>query len=157
MIKNALVLLIALTLTFSLIHCSNKETKTDEKSTELEWFVTLEEALQAAQEEDKSIFVNFTGSDWCGWCFKLNDEVFAQSEFIQYAQDELILLKLDFPRNLPQTEATKNYNQALLQKFKVRGFPTIILLDKFGNEINRTGYQAGGAAKYVEHLQKMID
>jgi disulfide reductase len=123
---------------------------------ELNWLTNLEEAVKIAQKEDKPIFVNFTGSDWCGWCFKLDAEVFSQQEFITFAQEQLVLLELDFPRNIPQTDAVKDYNRALLDKFKVKGFPTILLLDKTGKEIERTGYQSGGAANYVLHIKKLI-
>ena len=105
---------------------------------------------------NRAIFVDFTGSDWCGWCFKLDDEVFSQQEFIEYAQTNLILLELDFPRNIPQSEETKLYNRSILERYKVKGFPTILLLDKNGNELNRTGYQPGGAQKYVEHIKALI-
>ncbi|MFC1887324.1 thioredoxin family protein [Candidatus Cloacimonadota bacterium] len=123
---------------------------------EITWLTNLEKAVEIAGKEDKPIFVNFTGSDWCGWCFKLDDEVFSQAEFIQFSQDELVMLELDFPRDIPQSEAVKSYNEAVLRRFQVTGFPTILLLDKTGNEINRTGYQPGGAVEYIAHIKKLI-
>ena len=125
-------------------------------SDSLNWHTNLEEAIQIAQEEHKTILVNFTGSDWCQWCKKLSAEVFTQSDFEKYANENLVLVKLDFPRSIEQTVETKMYNNNLAQRYGVRGFPTIILLNSSGNLINTTGYQPGGAASYVQHLRSLI-
>lgn len=125
-------------------------------SDSLDWHTNLEEAIQIGQKENKSILVNFTGSDWCQWCKKLSSEVFTQSEFEKYADENLVLVKLDFPRTIEQSAEIKMYNNNLAQRYGVRGFPTIILLDGSGNLINSTGYQPGGAATYVQHLKSLI-
>lgn len=122
----------------------------------LDWHTNLEEAIQIAQAENKTILVNFTGSDWCQWCKKLSAEVFTQSDFEKYANENLVLVRLDFPRAIEQTVETKMYNNNLAQRFGVRGFPTIILLNSSGNLINTTGYQPGGGAAYVQHLRSLI-
>ena len=128
-----------------------------EKTEELSWLTNLEEAQQIAKEEELQILIDFTGSDWCGWCIKLDDEIFSQKEFIEYAKESLVLVKLDFPKDIHQTEETKTYNRQLAEKYNIRGFPTIILIDTQGNEIARTGYQYGGAEDYIEHLKSLID
>ena len=107
-----------------------------------------------ASSEDKNILVQFTGSDWCKWCIKLNKEVFYQDDFEKYADDKLVLVKLDFPRSVPQSDAVKEYNRSVAQKYNVRGFPTILLLDKEGNVVTVTGYQPGGAKAYVDHIKE---
>jgi len=152
--KNITITLIALLLvSFTAIFAVTED---EVEKEELTWQVNLEEAIEIAAKSNKTIFIDFTGSDWCGWCFKLDDEVFEQTEFIKYAKENLVMVKLDFPKSIPQSEETKAYNRSILEKFKVQGFPTIILLDKEGKEINRTGYQRGGALNYVEHLKKLI-
>jgi thioredoxin-related protein len=98
--------------------------------------------------------LDFTGSDWCGWCIKLKKEVFSQEAFQEYAESELVLVELDFPRNKLQSDELKAQNQALAQKYGVRGFPTIILLSPEGELIARTGYRPGGAEAYVAHLKE---
>ena len=128
-----------------------------EDSENLKWLTNLEKAQDIAKEKGLPIFVDFTGSDWCGWCFKLRDDIFSQEEFIQYATENLILVKLDFPRAIPQTRETKAYNENLARKYGIRGFPTILLLNSDGKVIAQTGYQYGGAAKYVEHLQELLE
>ncbi len=122
----------------------------------LNWETNLETALQKASKENKAVLVNFTGSDWCQWCFKLSDEVFIQKEFKDYAEENLVLVKVDFPRKIEQSIETKTYNQQLAQKFGVQGFPTIILFNKLGQPVAKTGYQDGGAENYIKHLESYL-
>ena len=111
----------------------------------LKWYDSVEKAVEVAKKENKSILVNFTGSDWCIWCKRLSAEVFSQKEFADYANKNLVLVKIDFPQNIQQSEATKAYNNQLAQVYRIEGFPTIVLLNKSGNVITYTGYQQGGA------------
>lgn len=122
----------------------------------LVWGENLEEAVQVAQNENKAVLVNFTGSDWCKWCFKLSDEVFSQDEFASYAAENLVLVKIDFPRNISQSNETKIYNQNLAQRFRIQGFPTILVINNQGQLVAKTGYQPGGAANYVNHIQSFL-
>lgn len=120
-----------------------------------EWITDYNAALAAATKLGRPVLVNFTGSDWCMWCIKLVDEVFSKDEFKKYASENLVLLKLDFPRKTQLPPAEAKANEQLAQQFKVTGFPTIILVDGTGKEINRTGYQPGGPAKYISHLKAL--
>ena len=149
--KRSIFIIAILTLFFITSFAENKDNIND-----LNWLENLEKAQDIAKEKGIPIFVDFTGSDWCGWCFKLRDEIFSQEEFIQYAKENFVLLKLDFPRNIKQSKETKAYNENLARKYGIRGFPTILLLNSKGDVIAQTGYQYGGAAKYVEHLQELL-
>ena len=120
------------------------------------WLTRFGEAQAVARKENKVILVNFTGSDWCPWCVRLHDEVFKKKPFLDYASKNLVLLMVDFPRRKPQSSEEKQANQAMAQKYGVRGFPTILLLDSNGSVIARTGYRSGGADAYVRHLQKLL-
>ena len=123
---------------------------------DLKWQENLEQALAQAKEENKAVLVNFTGSDWCIWCKRLTEEVFAKVEFENYANDNLILVKLDFPRKIEQSAETKMYNNNLAQKFGIQGFPTILLFNSSGKLVLTTGYQPGGPATYVNHLKSYL-
>ena len=125
-------------------------------SDSLDWKTNLEDAVQIAKEENKAVLINFTGSDWCKWCFKLNDEVFSQAEFEKYAAENLVLVKIDFPRSVSQTNETKMYNQTLAKKYGIQGFPTILIMDNAGNLLAKTGYQPGGAVNYVSYIQALL-
>lgn len=120
------------------------------------WVTDYAAAVKKAKKENKSLLLNFTGSDWCGWCIKLDKEVFSQAEFKEYAEENLVLVKLDFPKRTQISEAEKAQNNELAQKYGIRGFPTIILLDNDEKLVGQTGYQRGGAAAYVEHVEGMI-
>lgn len=122
----------------------------------LNWKTDLNEALTLAKKENKVVMINFTGSDWCQWCKRLNEEVFSKEEFENFAKKNLILVKIDFPRNIEQSNATKYYNQQLASVYGVEGFPTIILLDKNGQGILKTGYIQGGVENYIQQLRQYI-
>ena len=153
--KKIAAILIILLLFFGSVFSSDN-TEIRDKETQLIWLINLGDAFDIAQSNDKVILINFTGSDWCGWCKKLKNEVFSQNKFIEYAKNNLILLELDFPKNAPQPYETKLYNYSLMQRFGIKGFPSILLLDKNNNVIARTGYQPGGAVNYVNHLKRYI-
>jgi protein disulfide-isomerase len=121
------------------------------------WMTDFQAAQEKAVEEEKPMLLDFTGSDWCGWCIKLKKEVFSKEAFQTYAAENLILVELDFPRNKPQSDELKAQNQALAEKYGIRGFPTIILLSPEGEVIGQTGYRRGGPEAYVEHLQELLN
>lgn len=127
-----------------------------QSSDNLSWNENLEKAIEQAKKENKAVLVNFTGSDWCIWCKRLSAEVFQQKEFEAYAKDNLVLVMLDFPKDIQQSQQTKEYNNKLAQKYGIQGFPTILLIDGQGKLVAQTGYQPGGAAKYVEHLKSYL-
>ncbi|MCW8132247.1 MAG: thioredoxin family protein [Planctomycetota bacterium] len=122
------------------------------RAAELQWFTDFEAAKAAAAKDKKDIVVDFTGSDWCGWCIKLKQEVFDQEAFVKEAPSKYVFVELDFPRGKELDPKLKEQNQALMEKYQVRGFPTILMLDSKGELIGRTGYQAGGPEKYLAHL-----
>ena len=120
------------------------------------WLTDFEAAKKQAAEENLPILVDFSGSDWCGWCIKLDNEVFSQDEFKDYAEENLVLFLADFPRSKPQPEDIQKQNKALSQKYGVRGFPTVLLLNAGGEVLGRTGYQRGGPEAYVKHLKDLL-
>ncbi|MGJ8637922.1 MAG: thioredoxin family protein [Opitutaceae bacterium] len=122
------------------------------------WMTDFEAAKAKAAEEKKPLLLDFTGSDWCGWCIKLDKEVFSQDAFKAYAKESLVLVELDFPRDsstLP--EGVAEQNEALAKKYGVRGFPTILVLSPDGKLVEETGYQRGGAESYVEHIKAIVE
>jgi thioredoxin-related protein len=120
------------------------------------WMTDFEAAKAKAAAENKPLLVDFSGSDWCGWCIKLNKEVFSQTAFQEYADDTLVLVELDFPRSKPQPAELKAQNEALARQYGIRGFPTVLVLSPDGKLIERTGYQRGGAEAYVAHIQSIL-
>ncbi|HEY2953390.1 MAG TPA: thioredoxin family protein [Verrucomicrobiae bacterium] len=120
---------------------------------ELTWLTDLPAAQAQAKKEKKLVLMDFTGSDWCGWCIRLNKEVFNTPEFNAYAKANLVLVELDFPRNKPQTDALKKANEALQQKYGAEGFPTIVVLNSDGKMVwKQGGYMPGGPKAWIAQL-----
>jgi protein disulfide-isomerase len=118
------------------------------------WYTDLDEAKAVAAKENKPLLVDFTGSDWCGYCIKLHAEVFDKPEFEEFAKN-YVLVELDFPSKKPQPAEEKAKNKATQAKFGVSGFPTVLLLDaKTGEAYGRqSGYGPGSGPKaYIEKL-----
>lgn len=120
------------------------------------WLTDYKEALAQAKKENRPVLMDFTGSDWCGWCMKLNKEVFSQAAFKDYAKANLVLLEVDFPRGKTQSEAVKKQNAELEQKFQIQGYPTIILVDANGNKIAEGGYLEGGPQPFIDWIKSSI-
>lgn len=119
------------------------------------WLTDLDEAKKVAAKENKAILVDFTGSDWCGWCIRLREEVFDKPEFKE-ASKHYVLVELDFPRTKKLPAAQKEKNESLAKQFAIRGFPTILLMNKDGQPFAKTGYEPGGPVKYVESLKEAL-
>lgn len=122
-----------------------------------EWTEDQFLAFQTAKDLKLPVLMDFTGSDWCPWCVKLDKEIFSQKDFLDYAKKHFILLKLDFPNEKEQSAELKKQNTALSKKYKINGFPTIIVADADGKVLFRTGYRPGGAKKYIVHLEAMME
>ena len=120
-----------------------------------EWRTDLAAAASDAQTGQKLILLNFSGSDWCGWCKRLEAEVLDTEEFKTYASGNLVLVKLDFPRRIAQSDFTKRRNRELAQKYSIGGYPAIVVLNDSGEEVGRLGYQPGGPGPFIKKLRKM--
>jgi protein disulfide-isomerase len=121
------------------------------------WLTDYEAAKKQAKEENKPILINFTGTDWCGWCIKIEKEIFSKDEFKAYAKENLILMEVDFPEKKKQTDEVKAQNKVLDKEFKIEGYPTIFLIDSEGKKLSEDiGYREGGAQAYVDHLKELL-
>jgi protein disulfide-isomerase len=121
-----------------------------------DWQTDLPKAQAQAKAENKTVLINFTGSDWCGWCIKLHKEVFSQPEFAEYAKKNLVLVEADFPDKKKLSAEQKKANDALAKKYDIKGYPTIILLDKDGKKVGETGYIKGGPKAFIADVEKRL-
>jgi protein disulfide-isomerase len=155
--NKTLVLLVfasALGAVYSRADTSDAAVTLEKLPTGTAWQTDYTKALAQAAAENKPLLLDFTGSDWCVWCHRLRDEVLSQKPFIDYAREHLVLMELDFPRQKRQSEAEKRQNAGLAEKFRVTGYPTIIMIDAEGRELGRTGYMQGGAKTFVRELKR---
>ncbi|BAE80945.1 thioredoxin/thiol-disulfide isomerase [Chlamydia felis Fe/C-56] len=113
-------------------------------------------AVEQSKKDKKYIGLFFTGSDWCIWCIKMQDQILNTPEFQQYAKDNLHMVELDFPQSNSQPEDVKQQNQALKSKYGVNGFPTLVFIDANGNEKVRMGFEYGGGDNYVKKIQAAL-
>lgn len=122
------------------------------QTTHLDWMTDFAAAQKKAAAEGKDLFINFTGSDWCGWCMRLEREVFSQKLFIYEAQKRFVFVFVDFPRNKKLSSAQKAQNEKLAQRYDAMVFPTIILAEANGKPYAKTGYVDGGPLAYLQEL-----
>lgn len=121
------------------------------------WLTDYPKAQALAKEQKKAILLDFTGSDWCGACMQLKKEVLTKPEFSQFAKEKLVLVEVDFPENKKQSEELKKANAVLETKFKITGYPTVVLVDAEGKELTRLeGYDGETAKEYVAKLTKAL-
>ena len=122
---------------------------------ELNWLTDLNSAKSKAKSDNKLVLLDFTGSDWCGWCKRLNAEVFSKPQFQDYAARNLVLVELDFPRYKQQSDDVKKQNMRLASEFQIEGFPTVIVLDAGGKKVGELGYMEGGPDAFIAALEKL--
>jgi len=105
------------------------------------WHESFEAAKTASASSGKPILVDFTGSDWCHWCVKLEEDVFEKEEFKRWASQNVTLLELDYPRKKTQSPAIKKQNAELSKRYNIRGYPTVLLLNSDGDVLGKLGYE----------------
>ena len=119
------------------------------------WSTDLDKAFAKAKAENKSVLVEFTGSDWCPPCIAMRKNVFSKQEFVNAAAKKYILVELDFPKG---DKALADKNQPLAEKYKIEGFPTVLLFSAAGKEFGR--FYASEFPKtelLLEHLDKALE
>lgn len=122
------------------------------------WTNDFKKSSALARSENKYMLLNFTGTDWCSWCIKLQREVFSKNNFKKFANKSLVCVEIDFPKKTKQTEAIKKQNRKLKERYWVNAYPTIIILTPDGKLIGKIiGYRGGGSGKYIEQLVEIIN
>lgn len=119
------------------------------------WDDDYDKAVAQAKADKKMVLLDFTGSDWCGWCIKLDKEVFSKPEFKTYAKDNLVLVEIDFPQGKQQTKKLKEQNEKLKNEHAIKGYPTIIVLNSEGKKVGQLGYMEGGPKAFIAELDKL--
>lgn len=121
------------------------------------WLTDWEAAKAQAQRSNKPILINFTGSDWCGWCIRLKEEVFSQDAFKNWAAQKVVLFEADFPKRKALPPNLQAQNQQLAQQFQISGYPSIIFSDGNGKQLGpRYGYQEGGPEAWIKGAEQCM-
>ena len=120
----------------------------------IEWRTDLPAAAADARQGQKLLLLNFSGSDWCGWCQRLDAEVFSTDAFREYAAANLVAVLADFPRRTKLAAELQARNERLMRRFQVQGFPTVLLFSSGGELIAQLGYQPGGPEAFALAIQQ---
>lgn len=122
------------------------------------WETNWEAAKAKSKAENKPILINLTGSDWCGWCIKLEKEVFSTKEFQEFAAANVVLFEADFPRKKEVPADLKAQNAKLKKEYLAGGYPTVYVLDADGKKLSEDiGELKGGTAEYIKTITEVIE
>ena len=148
-------LLIGFILSFSLI--------TNAQDESVEWQTDVVQAVNLSIKEGKPLCLFFTGSDWCGWCRRLQGEVFTKPKFQKWAEENVILVELDFPKKKKLDPKIQQQNMEIAQMFGIQYYPTIWFVTPTidgqqisFNKIGSTGYVAGGPDVWIKEADKIL-
>ncbi len=121
------------------------------------WSENYDESVKKAREANKPLFILFTGSDWCPPCIQLERRVLASDTFSKFAEENLVLMKADFPR-APQNEAIKQQNLKLRDQFQVEGYPTVFVLNASSGDIyfKQSAFRGQTPQQYVNEIKSAI-
>lgn len=123
-----------------------------------EWQSNYEQALAAAKETRKCVLLDFTGSDWCGPCIAMKKAVFSKPAFLNYAQKNLVLVEVDYPRHKTLPDKTTKQNDRLLHQYGIErsGYPTVVLLNPDGKNLGQlAGYGGERPADIIAWVEKL--
>lgn len=155
--KISISLILLLIAPFAMANGQTKTTKSNQKTEKSVGFITdFEQAKKEAAAFNQPIFVLFTGSDWCTWCKRLENEVLATETFKNYAKDNFVLFVADFPRQNKLSEEIQKQNKALQSQYEISGYPTVLILDAIGKVKVKTGYRPGGAENYLREINAAL-
>ena len=122
---------------------------------ESSWITDFKKAQEEAKANHKLVFIDFTGSDWCGYCIQFDRAILSKPEFKDYANKNLVLLEIDFPRRKQQSIEVRKQNMELAERYQIEGFPTLVVLDGDGKTVWRfEGYFPGGVTAFLAELDK---
>jgi len=134
---------------------SNAKPAAEPPGDPLVWTTNYKAALDLATTTNRQTFLFFTGSNWCSWCKRFEAEILETPAFRAYASKKLVMVKLDFPRGVEQPEDVVAQNRSLSKRFRIDGYPTVVVLGVNGKPLANLGYQPGGPAPFITALSEL--
>ena len=151
-VRNMLMLAVAAVAVFA------HATPTVSRSVPKGWMEDVAKARVKAANEGKFVFMAFSGSDWCGYCMRMDAEVFSQNAFVRQASKKYVLVMIDIPRDKSKLSAlAASQNPALAQQYSIGGFPSMVITDSKGTVVRQTGgYHQGGPKVFLNKLESLM-
>lgn len=159
------IITILLVMTFLLLGCRGRyeeepflATSSPKSNVSIDdWHLSWPNARTVSQQQKRILLALFTGSDWCPWCVKLEEEILSTEAFRSYARENLILFKADFLQKPPVGgDPWKQQNEMLASTYQINGYPSILLLSPSGTVLGRLGYTKGGAKAFLQQLASAL-
>lgn len=121
------------------------------------WVTDYDAALKLAKAENKSIFLLFTGSDWCPPCMQFEEKILSTETFEKYAKENLVLVYMDFPRiSKEQTPELREQNETIAKQYGISGFPIFFILSPEGQPLVYSGYQEAPVEAFIEAINSIV-
>jgi thioredoxin-related protein len=121
-----------------------------------EWTSDYNQALAIARASNKYVLLDFTGSDWCAYCIQIKKVVFSSPAFVTYARQNLVLVELDFPQRKVLPDKVKKQNALLASRYKIEGYPTVVLLAPNGKVLGQLdGYEGQKPTDVIAWMRKL--
>lgn len=122
------------------------------------WQNNLNKAIQEASQQNKKVLLFFSVPEYCDSCIKLEKNIFKSEAFLKYANQNYILVKIDFSNksNVESSELMAE-NLLIVEKYNKDGFfPLVVLLNKDSKVVGKTGvYKNETPEQYLSMLQKI--
>lgn len=122
----------------------------------IRWLDDYEQAVNESKSTSKPILLLFTGTGWCAYCDKLEEEVLTTPDFARAVGNKFIFVKINYPTPDNLSPKLAAQHKQLQDKYDIRGFPSVILIDSQQKQMGQTGYRSGGGQSYAQHLQKIV-
>ena len=122
-----------------------------------DWRTNWDDAKLEAEKENKKLILVFSGSDWCIPCIKLEKEVWENSTFNEYAKDNYVLFRADFPKRKKNKldNVTQKRNDMLAAEYNPKGyFPFVVIMDSQGNVRGLLGYEKKSPKDYITRINQ---
>jgi thioredoxin-related protein len=125
------------------------------------WKTNLAEARREAAAKHKYILLNFSGSDWCGPCMRMDREIFENAAFKTFAGESLVLVNVDFPKQAKNqlSQQQQQENAVLANRYNTAGLlPFTVLLDENGRVLKQwEGYPGISAERFIASVKTVTD
>ncbi|MFK5877910.1 MAG: thioredoxin family protein [Flavobacteriaceae bacterium] len=142
--KKSTILLAFTLLTFSQVFSQN-------------WITDFSKAKEFSASQHKNIMLVFSGSDWCGTCIKMENQIWKSNGFVTYSDKHLILLKVDFPKKKKNrlSDELQAHNDKLAETYQAK-FPLVVILDSDGKVLDSFGFIKDFTPQdYINRISKL--